>query len=65
MATNSYQLFDCEHCGSWVKVRPVCAKCGKEHSAEWLKQNEKDASIGDTIALLILIPLIFGWYFKG
>ena len=64
MATNSYQLFDCEHCGSLVKVRPVCPKCGKEHSAEWLKKNEKDAKIGDTIAVLILVPLIL-WYFNG
>ena len=62
MASNSYQLFDCEHCGSWVKVRNVCPKCGKEHSAEWLKKNEKAANIGDTIAFLILVPF-FVWYF--
>jgi uncharacterized OB-fold protein len=64
MATNSY-LFDCEHCGSWVKVRPVCPKCGKEHSAEWLEKNEKDAKIADMIAVPFLVILILCWYFNG
>jgi hypothetical protein len=57
MSTNSSQLFDCEHCGSWVKVRNVCPKCGQAHSKEWIEQNTKNANIGDFIALIILVPI--------
>jgi len=65
MSSNSSQLFDCEHCGSWVKVRPVCPKCGREHSEKWLKEGTKNAALCDTVAWLIVVPLILVWYFKG
>ena len=62
-ATNSSQLFDCENCGSWVKVRPVCPKCGKEHSKEWIEVNSKNAKIADKLAIWVIIPILLILYF--
>ena len=55
-------LFNCEHCGSSVKIRPVCPMCGREHSNQWISENVKTSKWVDTgISLmfwLIIFPLL-------
>ena len=37
--------YKCEHCGSQVVFAKVCAKCGRDHSEEWLTENGKTENI--------------------
>ena len=56
----------CEHCGSSVPVANVCPKCGRDHTADWHLQQEKDmcrSSIGIlTVFSMILIGFIWGFF---
>lgn len=53
----------CEHCGSAVKVTPVCAKCTRDHSAEWLAEGLKEDrkfSLFWQYYILVAQPLLIG-----
>jgi hypothetical protein len=54
-------LFNCEHCGSSVKIRPVCPMCGREHSDQWISENVKTSKWVDKwvdITLTIILAIL-------
>lgn len=46
----------CEHCGSDVKLAPVCAKCGREHSKEFFIEAVKGEKMTlNAIAIWVIL----------
>jgi uncharacterized protein (DUF983 family) len=52
---------ECEHCGSSVKIVPVCAHCGRDHGKDWIiagKQAAKQQRIVLVSLFCIIMPAV-------